>query len=562
MSVENLLNAEAKSFGGIIKGDNKYSVPLFQRDYSWDDDNWEDLWNDIISNRDADAKHYMGSIVVIPKDKKEYDVIDGQQRLTTLSIVILSAISLLSDLIEQGIDVEENKERVNLLLDDYIGKKSLSSLSISNKIKLNANNDPFYSSYLIPRRKPTNIRSEIKSNKNLYECFEFFRDKLLNSFIKENDVGELISFVEFVSDNLLFIRITATDDLSAFLIFETLNDRGLALSVTDLLKNYLFSIVSEDDRNDIKNLWDSIIAQVSYASFPKFLRHFWMMKYGHIQEKDLFKTIKKEVSNAGKAFSLMNDLNELVSIYSALSKPNDILWDKEEKIKWHIRELNLFKVTQCYPLLMVSHLKFTPEEFSKVLKICSVISFRYLTIAGQNPNAMERRYIEVARGIYRDELKKAKDVFEKLKDIYIDDADFVKDFEEKSIKTKRSAKMARYIIYLIENHISSRSYDFESDPGTLEHILPENPSETWETGFSRDIQDSFIYRIGNFTLLEASKNKLIGNGEFSKKIELYKTSIYNITNQFGYKKWNQENLLARQKYLAKQAKSIWSINFK
>lgn len=560
MSVENLLNAEAKTFGGIIKGDHRYSVPLFQRDYSWDEDNWEDLWNDIISNRDADAKHYMGSIVVIPKDKKEYDVIDGQQRLTTLSIIILSAVSLLNDLIEQGLDVDENKERVSLLLDDYIGKKSLSSLSISNKIKLNANNDPFYSSYLIPRRKPTNIRSEIKSNKNLYDCFGFFKSKLNNNFIKNDDVQELISFVEFISDNLLFIRITATDDLSAFLIFETLNDRGLALSVTDLLKNYLFSIVNDDDREDIKNLWDSIIAQISYASFPKFLRHFWMTKHGHIQEKELFKTIKKEISNAHKAFELISELNEVVSIYSALSKPNDTLWEKECKVKWYIRELNLFKVTQCYPLLMISYLKFTTDEFTKILRICSVISFRYLTIAGQNPNAMERRYIDVARSINNSEIKNAKEVFEKLKDIYINDADFISYFEDKIIKTKRSAKLARYIVYLIENHISSRNYDFETDPGTLEHIIPENPSLSWESNFSRDIQDNFIYRIGNFTLLESSKNKVIGNGDFDSKKDSYKTSEYSLSNGFGYNKWNPENLLARQKYLAKQAKAIWSIN--
>ncbi|HDZ8894326.1 TPA: DUF262 domain-containing protein [Aeromonas dhakensis] len=130
MAVENFLNAETESFGGIIKGDNQYIVPIYQRDYSWEPNNWDDLWLDIENNRANKNKHYMGSIVLVARENKQYEIIDGQQRLTTLTILILSIIDTIKSLIDKKIDVDNNQKRVDLLTSDYIGKK------ISKIIKL------------------------------------------------------------------------------------------------------------------------------------------------------------------------------------------------------------------------------------------------------------------------------------------------------------------------------------------------------------------------------------------------------------------------------------------
>ena len=247
MAAENFLNAETDTFGGIIKGDNQFKVPLYQRDYSWTETNWNDLWLDVETNRSNDTKHYMGSIVLVSRDKKQYDIIDGQQRLTTLTILILAVVDVLKDLVNKEIDIENNQKRIELLITDFVGKKTLKSLNYENKIELNESNNPFFSTYLTQFRKPVNLKSETKSNKLLLKCFIYYKSLILEDVYKEQNVGNLVSFVEYISDSLLFIQITATDDLNAYLIFETLNDRGLALSVTDLLKNYLFSIVSEGD---------------------------------------------------------------------------------------------------------------------------------------------------------------------------------------------------------------------------------------------------------------------------------------------------------------------------
>ncbi|MGR5190828.1 DUF262 domain-containing protein [Vibrio parahaemolyticus] len=561
MSAENFLNAETDTFGGIIKGDNKFKVPLYQRDYSWNKTHWNDLWLDIETNRKNDSKHYMGSIVLVSKNKKQYDIIDGQQRLTTLTILILAIVDTLNELVSRQIDVEQNKKRIELLITDFVGKKSLSSLNYENKIELNESNNPFFSTYLTNFRKPVNIKSAVKSNKLLYDCFNYYKELIKDEIFINEDVAELISFVEYVSDCLLFIQITATDDLSAYLIFETLNDRGLDLSVTDLLKNYLFSIVDESDKSHVKNIWDVTINHVSYSGFPKFLRHYWMMQNGLIQEKELFKTVKRNINTASTAFDLLNSMSEVSEIYAALSDSNHQLWEGDDKVKKHIRELNLFNVTQCYPLLINAYLYLDHDDWVSILRICSVISFRYMIISGLNPNALESKYNDACKAINNGSAKTARDIFSILQPLYVNDEDFERNFESKSIRTKRSSKLARYIMYSIENHLSIHTFDFEFDNGSLEHILPENPSSDWNKDFPDDIEESFIYRLGNFTLLEPEKNRTIGNKNFDEKVSVYKTSRYELSLRFGYKKWNQDNLKARQKYLAKQAKAVWSLNY-
>lgn len=561
MSAENFLNAETDTFGGIIKGDNKFKVPLYQRDYSWNKTHWNDLWLDIDANRQNDSKHYMGSVVLVSRHKKQYDIIDGQQRLTTLTILVLAVVDTLKDLVKREIDVENNEKRIDLLITDFIGKKSLSSLNYENKIELNESNNPFFSTYLTNFRKPINIKSAIKSNKLLFECFNYYKELIKEEVFKNDDVSSLISFVEYISDSLLFIQITATDDLSAYLIFETLNDRGLDLSVTDLLKNYLFSIVDESDKSHVKNIWDVTINHVSYSGFPKFLRHYWMMQNGLIQEKELFKTVKRYINTPKTAFELLNSMSEVSEVYAALSDANHQLWEGDEKVKKHIRELNLFNVTQCYPLLINAYLYLDHDDWIGTLRICSVISFRYMLISGLNPNALESKYNDACKAINAGTVKTARDIFNILQPLYVNDEDFERNFYSKSIRTKRSAKLARYIVYSIENHLSDHVLDFEFDNGSLEHVLPENPSEEWSNDFPKDIEESFIYRLGNFTLLEPDKNRIIGNKDFDTKSEVYKASRYELTKRFGYQKWNQDNLNARQKYLAKQAKAIWHLPY-
>ncbi|MDB4923035.1 DUF262 domain-containing HNH endonuclease family protein [Mucilaginibacter sp.] len=558
---DHLLNANTVSFGTLISGDNIYKVPLFQRDYSWNEDNWDDLWLDISNAKKEDAKHYMGSIIMMKKSAKNFDIIDGQQRITTLSIIALACIKLIDELINKGISVEDNKERKDILLKRFIGYKSATSLKFSNKLILNEENDPFYSSYLIQFDSVNNPKKLTPSNKLLYQAYHFLLEKIRSEIYVQGSAIELVQFLEFLGDYLTFIEITVVDELNAYLVFETLNDRGLDLSVTDLLKNYLFSKVVPGDHHHLKNKWNNILRFINYKDFSYFMRYFWISRNKIVTEKELFKAIKRTIITQDDVFTLIGNLELHAELFAALQDPNDDLWKGNNIIREALSELELFNIRQPFPLLLSAYEKLNIDDFAKVCKICSIISFRYSVISGLKTNILERVYNDAAVNTFNSVSVTPKAIFDDLKSIYPSDEIFRNAFTDAVISTKRKSYMIRYILYKIENHISNSSYSYFIDDGTIEHVLPENPSTDWDLFFLKDNQEDYIYRIGNYTILEKKLNKACENHLIEFKLPFYKQSKYKISSSVDTNIWNPQKLKHRQSQLASYAKDIWRLGY-
>ncbi|WP_415396736.1 DUF262 domain-containing protein [Sulfurimonas sp. CS5] len=569
MKTSNLLDTKTLSFNDIIGNDKIYKVPDFQRDYSWDEDNWEDLWNDILTINENNESHYMGSIVLLNKGDSNYQIIDGQQRFTTLSIISLAVISKLKELALSDIEKEENTERVDLLMKDYIGQKDSVSLTYSSKLFLNENNDSFYQRRLLTFSKPINIKKLLDSEKLLWKAYEFFTSKINKLFKSLNQGSELASFLKNkVGKNLLFIQITVEDELNAYTVFETLNSRGVELTSTDLLKNYLFSLVakSSSDLEQVKKQWKKIIDIIGLKNFPVFLRHYLNSKMKLINKGSLFKAIKTNVQKDEQVFLLLDNLEESAYIYVALGNPNDDYWKGDNDLIESIDALNLFGVTQNKSLLMVSHKYLDPSSFNKLLKAIVTISYRYNVIGRHQTNIMDKIYnnasILVNNGGGEISLG---EILLSIKDLYISDDDFKNSFEGKTFNTNNSnhKRQARYTLYKIEGQIENGAkYNYQSDAGTIEHILPENLTEEWETIFSEDEHIRNVYKIGNFTILEANKNRDIADKIFSIKQKVYATSKYSITNRIAASEWNISALKTRQAKLATIACGIWKIQYR
>ena len=236
------------------------------------------------------------------------------------------------------------------------------------------------------------------------------------------------------------------------------------------------------------------------------------------------------------------------------------IWGGVREVRRRVQELKLFNVTQCYPLLMEAYFKLPQPEFERVLRICSVISFRYNVMGGQNPKVQEHVYNKTARKIYEREITSATQVVQELKDVYPDDEDFVGSFSTKTVNTKSRKKLARYILYALENQIAGTDRNYEDESGTIEHILPENPAQQWEQEFSSEEQADYVYRLGNLTLLESGKNNTeCQNASYMEKLPIYKTSQYSMTNSIDYPGWTPEQIRLRQQKLAKTATAIWRI---
>lgn len=558
--MNNLLDTKTLSFNEFIGNGKRYRVPPFQRDYSWEEDNWEDLWNDMLFLYKNKTTHYMGAIVLQDNGNREYSIIDGQQRLATLSIFVLAIIKNL-----QKIDSKENKERAEVIYRDFLGNKDAVSLKESSKLFLNENNDKFYQYNLLSLKVPIVYRKLIDSEKLLWDCFIYF-DKKIEEKFKDKNGEKMTNFLtRCVAENLMFIQIVVKNEIDAYTVFETLNSRGVELTTTDLLKNFLFSFVakgSDVDLDKVKIQWKKIIDAAGLKEFPDFLRYFLNSKYPLVSKRELFKETKRLVKNKEDVFKLLDNLEESVELYVAFGDPNDDFWNDKKKERKYISELNLFNVKLTKSVLLSAYKKFDQNEFEKLLRVCSVIAFRYNKIGGLNPKVMEVDYNKVAIKIYNNEIITAKEVFKNIKNsLYVSDENFENMFSTKIISTNANKKLVRYILLGIENKLSGTDFNYEDDSSTIEHILPESPSLEWDKYFSQEDHEKYVYRLGNYTLLKDFDNRKAENDLFKNKREIYLESSYKISNEIKNDEWAPSGLQSRQKKLAKIASSVWRLDF-
>lgn len=505
----------------------------------------------------------MGAVVLQKVGEKQFLVIDGQQRFTTLSLIALATIKKIQDLIDAGVEPQDNAERINELRRGFLGQKDPASLHYSSKLFLNQNNDPFYQRNLLQLISPQNERTLIDSDRLLWLGYDFFYKKIGVHF--PNATGaELATFLsKSIGDKTIFIKIEVEDQLSAYALFETLNYRGVDLTVTDLLKNYLFSLITPSDLRIAKEIWKKIATSVGIEKFPVFLRHFWISRKSLVRQEQLFKTIRTEIKSNNLVFDLLNSLDAYSEIYIALQDPYSVYWQgNRDRIK-RIRELKLFGVKQQLPLLMVAKEKFSDQEFDRTLKVISVISFRYNVIGSRQANRMQELYNAVSQKIFSNTTVTAQGVFHDLMELYISDVEFRNNFSTLELYSYgRSKKLTSYILFELENNMmQGRDRDYELDPATIEHILPENAGAGWDQEFSQSIEQNYIYILGNYTIIEDHLNRDCKTLPFDQKKPFYERSQYELTRAINYNEWNPTILDTRQNDLARRATSIWRISY-
>ena len=568
MGATNLLDTKTVTLNEVLGNGKKMQVPLFQRDYSWDEDNWEDLWNDILSSEQTGSVHYMGSVVLQNIDGKNYYIIDGQQRFATLSILILALINKIRTLADNDVDKEANRERVEILMNQYIGQKDPTSLRYSSKLSLNENNDAFYQQRLVAFKEPVNRMKLSDSEKLLWNAYLFF-SKVIDEQFKQDLSGERIAYFlnEIVGERLMFIQIVVENELNAYTVFETLNSRGLELTSTDLLKNYLFSLVakSETDLKQVRAQWKKIIDIVGLKAFPIFLRQYLNTRMNLISKEYLFKAVKQMVQDGEQVFALLDELEKNAYVYIALFTPDDVLWENDKEIREDIRALTLFRVTQCNSLLMIAYDKLSVADFKKVLRAIVSLSFRYNVIAKLQTNDMEKVYNRASVRIFKSEDITVRQILEDIRPIYLNDEDFKRYFEHKVMNTNNSAtrKLVRYILYKVEAALPNGLHaDFEIDTGTIEHILPEAYTEDWSADFSEEEAENYRYRLGNLTLLESKKNNREAAAKsFEEKKEIYANSQYALSRKIEASEWTPKMIHHRQARIASVACGIWKIQY-
>jgi hypothetical protein len=353
---------------------------------------------------------------------------------------------------------------------------------------------------------------------------------------------------------------------NAFLIFETMNDRGLDLSIADLLKNYLLGR-SGEDLQTVLNLWTTAISSLStYGGeylFTVFLRHFWSSKYGLVREKELYRNIQSRVTTSANVMDFATEVDRNSYLYAAILSPEHEYWSEASATaRERIRTLHLLGLEQFRPMLLTALAHLQLEDIEEILRLLISWNVRLLIVGGLGGGAMENHYCELGKTIRSGELKNVKAIASHAESFIPNDAIF-----RDSFATARVAKsyLSRYYLRVLELQATGEPQPElvpNTDPGelNLEHILPERPIENAWPQFSEEERKAYTKRLGNMLLLKQRMNVRLRNSAFSSKRDVYAKSDLLLTKKVAeLNEWTKEAIEERQNYLAELAVQAWKI---
>jgi len=556
------IKSDSCSVGELLRRPFSYKVPFYQRDFSWKEEEVSNLWHDLTNALEKGTQDYfLGAIVLTePGDNKIQEIVDGQQRLAVLSMIMSAIANYWRD--------KSDEKRATGVFGDYLGIEDRRTGEIVPKLTLNEINDPTFQSLVIRREKDEIQKKtwqKLTSNRLVYEASDNIDASLKTWVDKYDDKDSLVLDIEeFIRDNTSLILIEVENDRDAFVIFETLNDRGLDLAVSDLIKTYLFSLAESGQINNFKQIWRDISLLVGGSVMTQFLRHYWNSLYGLVREKELYAELKDAIKSGTKARQFMEQLRKTAELYNALSNTEHPYWsDFDIEVKHYIETLVTFGVVQYKPLALAIMENAEPEFVTRVLRALVIISLRYNIISGLRTGDLERVYSEAAVSVRDGKVSNIKGLFQLLRPIYVQDLNFIEAFSTARIS---KAGVARYILAELNDRIENdneKKVALKSGKITLEHILPKNPGANWKGSYEdRDDLQEHVDYIGNLTLLEEGKNKGISNLGFAdKKNVAYETSSLAINRRVSeHHSWTTKDIRLRSKELANTAKDIWRID--
>jgi len=556
------IDSDALSLGELLRRPIAFAVPVYQRDFAWTREEVGTLWSDLTSAlSDGRDEYFLGAITVnTPDEAKRCNIIDGQQRLAVISMIFAAIASSRKR--------QSDGKRAAGVFHDFLGSEDRRTGEVLPKLTLNEANNPVFQARVLEGKvyKTEEKKLLSQSNRLLDEAHDQV-GRALNEWLGkcEDKTAALLDLEDFLSGTVNLILIEADDEADAFVLFETLNDRGLDLAVSDLVKNYLFSLAGNHYLERFKRAWVEISTLMGSQNLTTFLRHSWLSEYGAVRERDLYRTLRNSVKGAPAARQYVDKLRKRADLYAALSNPEHPYWvDAPSDVRDYLEALSLFKVAQYRPVALSTMEVAGVELVVKVLRLLLIVSYRYTLISQLSTGNLESIYTECALAIRNGKAKGIKGIFSALRSAYVEDGRFEADFATRQFT---SPAIARYTLAQINDYMESdpeHQVAERSSRMTLEHILPKNPGKAWGSVAPKG-QDpaEYVDLIGNLTMLEKGKNRGLGNAGFKEKKErAYSTSGLALNKGLlSADSWKTDNIIRRSEDLAKIARSVWRADY-
>ena len=550
------MDAQKGNIYEILNGNKQFIIPVYQRFYSWDVEQCKRLWMDIVQmQKQSKAGHFVGSIVNIaesamPTGVQKFMIIDGQQRMTTLTLLFIALRNYARD---HG--------------EDTINPNRIDGMLLKNEYE---SGDERYKLLLTETDRDLLIRLvedkpiEANTHSRLLDNYSFFLDAIGRKEIELDEVWNAVGKLQIV--NITLDR--ETDDAQA--IFESLNSTGKELSESDLIRNYILMDLPPDEQIYIyEHLWrpmeDLFVYETRSDGMDGFFRCYLTMKNGAIPKKnrvyEVFKSFV-EKSFTGAVGDLCEDLLTYARYYTAII----YLRSDDKQLKRLYGEIKDLRMEVSFPFLLKVHGDrdkglLTDEELKAILTLCISYVLRR-NICDIPTNSMNKTFATMKNFVREEDYLNSVKAFFLLQETYKafpDDDAFGAAFVSRDIYNMR---VRSYILSRLENEGKKAPVQIENY--TIEHIMPQNKhlSTAWQKDLGDDwqaIQRKYLHTIGNLTL--TAYNSEMSDRAFSEKVDMaggFKESALRLNKDIvALDSWNEEEIIRRARGLCALAKTIW-----
>lgn len=569
------IKPQDKTIKELLLSGRQFIIPRFQREYSWDKKNYKEFLDDMLNclivsdGKVIYDQYFLGTMLFVGDcfegDKSEIDVVDGQQRLTTITILF----SALSDRF-----LQINQDTLSKQIFKYIMTKNDDGEDV--RIIKSKTHYPFFAFYIQEREKTNTKKPSTEEEQCIKETYEYLYNNLseekLRAFLKkkygDDNIDELnyVDILKAVRDQVLnttFVSISTKERKQANMIFEILNAKGKNLSGVDLIKNKIFEIVNDTEPADYaEEKWKSIKnilnARNVDVGFVQFYRYFWISKYKKSNLNKLYDHFKSTIkpTNKDRYKKFLTEIEDTARIYVLTVSPerNDFQNKKEyfglvQSIKVMSDYFNITQVRIALIVLIEAKEKgiITLTQLKSMVYELENFHFSYNAICSKPTNKLEIIYSDFSISLRNCNDKiEARNIIKKLtnqlNEIYVSYQEFESEFINLTY-TKKSNNPDNVITKYVVNKIASyyEGKDIFEDDGSIEHILPE----------SNDINNN-NNNIGNLILLEQVLNGEADCLEYIDKITVYKKSSYKWIKEFvsSNTEWSDDKIQERSKKLS------------
>lgn len=501
------LSAQLSSVGRILR--DPLRVPRYQRGYSWEVPQVEQFWQDVHAAMLAQQPvYFLGTLVLsAPKDGDERAVvIDGQQRLATTAMLLAALRDALSS--------RGDLQRASAIDTRYLRSVSLDTGENRPQLLMNSRDHNFFETVVLNSEV---LDPEGESQANIQAAFDTLGEHLGRELETAGPhwLDYANRWIRYLDGRAGVVLVKVDDDADAFLIFETLNDRGLPLAIADVVKNYLFGL-GRHQLDQAEALWLDAMGELEYygvENTTRFLRQWWSSRQGATRERELYASIRKAVLSQEASLAALRDMRLAAAHYAATLVIDHPFWSEfDPDAAQAIDVLNRLGLEQFRPLLVASMARFDRNELARLAIAFIGWSVRGLVVGGIGGGVTERAYAEAAQDVWTERVRDSDQVQALLKSVIPSDSEFEGVLSSRTINRKAFAK---YLLLVIESGRAgaSRPQVQPRDAGSELVVVPivprtARPEDGWHRSLFTDEGElrDVATRLGNLKLVERVTN--------------------------------------------------------